>query len=566
MREIVTIQAGEFANYIGSHFWNFQDELLGLNEDPNSDPIFKNTKMDMDVLYRTGQTHQGVWTYCPRVLSIGSQGSLGTLSSSGSLYGNVSKSDQPDVLTWKGGITKSIEKPREKNLFLQNLSQEASSSSNPNPNSNSNSSSNSNSNSKIEDKEMVESLEKDVKYWSDFSKAQFHPKSLYELNGNWTDLQNFNNFGAGKEIISEGNHLEEINERLRFFVEECDHIQGIKYIVDDSGGFSAVSSAFLENIADDYANIPVLLYSAKDPNSYDDSRTDIKKLIAKSLHDSVSLAKLAGFCDLMVPIGIPSLNEFAPSLLIKDSNLFHSSAVYASALHSLSVPFRLGPKFDANFAFGSLDFREFVNLLTGRERQNKVAALDVSMPAGCLNDIRNILSGFRALTPEIGDDSDDLYASEALIFNGAFYSGQNRASISQVNETLTLKNPKSSHLSISLSPLPIPLPFPSIFSPQTGRLGETLISPQTLKKGPLEVESVPIATRIRSSIAIKPFLDNRKNNIFKYGIVRGAKGLGFLKDWGFGKEEVDEMGENLAKMVRVFDSEFSAGDESDESD
>lgn len=27
MREIVTIQVGGFANFIGSHFWNFQVEL-----------------------------------------------------------------------------------------------------------------------------------------------------------------------------------------------------------------------------------------------------------------------------------------------------------------------------------------------------------------------------------------------------------------------------------------------------------------------------------------------------------------------------------------------------------
>lgn len=35
-----------------------KDELLGLAEDPYADEIFKNQLMDMDVLYRTGETHQ----------------------------------------------------------------------------------------------------------------------------------------------------------------------------------------------------------------------------------------------------------------------------------------------------------------------------------------------------------------------------------------------------------------------------------------------------------------------------------------------------------------------------
>ena len=28
--EIVTLQFGEYANHVGAHFWNFQDELIGL--------------------------------------------------------------------------------------------------------------------------------------------------------------------------------------------------------------------------------------------------------------------------------------------------------------------------------------------------------------------------------------------------------------------------------------------------------------------------------------------------------------------------------------------------------
>lgn len=99
MREIVTVQVGGFANFIGSHFWNFQvefysvsinlwksvlvfvrkilfqnicndfffwlmlkDELLGLGADHGSDTVFRNHHqfLNMDVLYRNGETQQ-VW-------------------------------------------------------------------------------------------------------------------------------------------------------------------------------------------------------------------------------------------------------------------------------------------------------------------------------------------------------------------------------------------------------------------------------------------------------------------------------------------------------------------------
>lgn len=35
-----------------------KDELLGLAADPSSDPVFKNHSLNMDVLYRTGETQQ----------------------------------------------------------------------------------------------------------------------------------------------------------------------------------------------------------------------------------------------------------------------------------------------------------------------------------------------------------------------------------------------------------------------------------------------------------------------------------------------------------------------------
>lgn len=35
-----------------------KDELLGLAADPYSDPVFTNHSLNMDVLYRTGETQQ----------------------------------------------------------------------------------------------------------------------------------------------------------------------------------------------------------------------------------------------------------------------------------------------------------------------------------------------------------------------------------------------------------------------------------------------------------------------------------------------------------------------------
>ncbi|XP_072987777.1 uncharacterized protein [Typha latifolia] len=562
MREIVTIQVGDFANYIGSHFWNFQDELLGLADEPDSDPVFRRPSLDMDILYRTGETRQGICTYCPRLISIGSQGSLGSLSSSGSLNSNTSSVDAMDVVTWTGKVTRSVGKPCDKNKFLQSLSEEEQDKSSFLVN---DTDREGGTQRRIQDKDRVESLENDVRFWTDYSKVQYHPQTLYELYGSWTDFNKFDNYGTGKDV-SEWSHIEEMNERLRFFVEECDHIQGIQFIVDDSGGFSSIAADFLQNIADEYTNSPVLLYSARDPVTYA-CAINQRESITRSLHDAVSFSKLSCFCKLMIPVGLPSLSKMSSLLSVKDEKLFHCSAVYAASIHSVSVPFRLkplGPNTESAYATGALDIGELIHILAGQGRQNMVSIMDIAMPTPSLTDEihqGHIQRSLHSLTPEIGEDDEDLYAIESLMVHGAFHSGDQRASVAQVKNSVCAAyegrctKPMFSHLSATLCPLPIPLPFPTIFDSSVGSHGEILgnQSEKGQPRGSLEIDSVPVATRLRSSRAIMPFIDTRLTNLRKHGIARGARGAELLRGWGFGKEELEDMEQDLSKMLSAFD-------------
>uniref|UniRef100_A0ACD5XH55 Uncharacterized protein n=1 Tax=Avena sativa TaxID=4498 RepID=A0ACD5XH55_AVESA len=568
MREVVTVQVGGYANFVGSHFWNFQDELLGLADDPAANAAFRIEPLDMDVLYRTGETLQGIPTYCPRLVSVGSRGSLGSLSSSGAPGPSISASDQLNVPTWSGNVTRSVAKPHGRNLFLQSLAEDQNASTSNGGN---------NSQKSVEDKDLVECLENDVNFWTDYTKVQYHPQSLYEMNGSWTDFEKFDNFGTAREVVSEWSQMEEMNERLRFFIEECDHIQGIQFTVDDSGGFSSVAAQFLETIADDYTNTPVLLYCVRDPVTHGPSRNQ-RETITRSLHDAISFSKLSSFCSLMIPIGLPSLSQsyLSPFLSIQDKKPFHSSAISAAAIHSVTVPFRLqnaGPSSNMAHSSGNIDVRELVHMISNQGRQNMVTALDVAMPAPSLkdgNDMWNIKS-LHSLTPEISDEEEDPYSVESLVVHGVLRTGGQRASTSQVKDSVCSAfehrstRPKFSHLSVSPCPLPIPLPFPSFFRSNIGRHGEILgnHSEGTLPKGPLDVESIPMAARLRSSNAVLPFIERRSLGLQKLGVARGALGTQILRDWGFGKEEIEDMGEHLAKMVRAFHPEDGLTSDSD---
>lgn len=120
-----------------------------------------------------------------------------------------------------GKVTTQTSQPLKRNLFLQSLYEEERGNADRGNGVDAGSSGTQN---EIQNTDLIECLEKSVQYWTDFLKVHYHPQSLYELNGLWTDIQNFNNYG-GRDAFSRGSHGEEITERLRFCMEECDHIQ-----------------------------------------------------------------------------------------------------------------------------------------------------------------------------------------------------------------------------------------------------------------------------------------------------------------------------------------------------
>jgi len=115
-----------------------------------------------------------------------------------------------------GGVSTQASEPQKKNLFLESLYEEE----------NQNMVNEiSGSPSEYQDRDITESLENGVQFWTDYSKVHFHPQSLYELNGVWTDVKEFDNYGIGKDSFAWASQGEEVSDKLRFFVEECDHVQ-----------------------------------------------------------------------------------------------------------------------------------------------------------------------------------------------------------------------------------------------------------------------------------------------------------------------------------------------------
>lgn len=106
-----------------------------------------------------------------------------------------------------------------------------------------------------------------VKYWSDFNRVYFHPRSIVQLNEfelNST-LMPFENWNLGEELFNSLDKEHDLLDRdLRYFAEEADQMQGIQLMagIDDAwGGFAA---RYLDRIRDEYGKTSVLFWGLED--------------------------------------------------------------------------------------------------------------------------------------------------------------------------------------------------------------------------------------------------------------------------------------------------------------
>ena len=120
-REIITLQLGPYANWVGAHFWNIQDESLHPALDEHGDPVHEEDDADPSVLYRAGSS-RGQPTTTPRLVVCDLPDAFGTLGRRGLLYRDEADAPPaPDPLSWGGRVTTAAQERIRPNAFLQHM-------------------------------------------------------------------------------------------------------------------------------------------------------------------------------------------------------------------------------------------------------------------------------------------------------------------------------------------------------------------------------------------------------------------------------------------------------------
>jgi hypothetical protein len=234
MRELLTLQFGSYANFVGTHYWNQQQSLYT----PFPETIREDVDIDHRVLFRQGISQNNLETFTPRVIIVDSKGNS-KLHKEGPLYQPDYRRENTNCSTWDGQVNLYQEKAFTKNEFFLNPY------------------------------EPVDFAVKRYKIneeitWTDLSKVQFHRKSMAHYSGVNSEDQ-LSSFFQGVELYT-NQFKEELENKARFFAEECDHLMGVQVWADTDDCTGGLLTASMTDFLDEYSKRPVAIFSLNHPH------------------------------------------------------------------------------------------------------------------------------------------------------------------------------------------------------------------------------------------------------------------------------------------------------------
>lgn len=411
---------------------------------------------------------------------------------------------------------------------------------------------------RIEKGQQVEINSKDynfgetVRTWCDFLKTKYHPKSVCSI----PSYYEMDVFHSGVDIY--GVLEEDLIEKIRSYMEECDNSQGFQVVVDATDGFGALADRTLTHIEDEYPSKSVLTIPVI-PNHFENSLPIDN--IKRTINIMLTYQKLSENSSLVVPIGTnssawktlgPPIDY--PNILYNPVNRYQTSGILASFLDTATLKYRLRD-----------DYNYMHDLVYGLNYYNKkicAASMSLPFPIGpdsylldTLENLDDAMPLWSQMTPGC-EISDNTILYQRISVRGIPVSKLRNPKINRENSRAyscsTIEELIHLYLSFRLTtisdvtsanvPLKTAVPFPKIFSPHVSPLGAVDENSTRIENN--EVNSCPVITGIHCCKGIGRMLDSLHKCVKAVNIKRFHHFLGSHMD-------LDEFNEILEKVLAM---------------
>jgi hypothetical protein len=450
-----------------------------------------------------------------------------------------------------------------------------------------------------------------VNYFTDFLKAPIHPRTIQFIDGLWRGNAEIRGWSRPGGWLGTGADTtrEDTSEKIRSLAEESDSFAGFQCFVDDLSAWGGIATEVLQEVRDDYGSgRTVMLWALRSssrgatPMGTEAANTEMRKY---RLLEGLSTAFLSQQCDVYVPMAPPSTHAAFPWLHWRHGDLFHESALLASALDCATLPYRLASSGTSNEALGSLDLFSLSSMLTG-QYNTPLCALNMAFPCATLENPLDSSAAAQQIdtrsrshhddydkeeerkrenakvcftsaatglsSARLGGAQDQKKFAECLVLRGArthSMKESNKMSIStQMNISDALNALDRSllrengvrcvqHRTVVAQPQPVPLPFPDIFSKKLDSCGDSssfLAGNSDISEESHHVASCPVLTRMAGTASFGPVVAALAGQWTS--AAGAAQGRAILDSWGVDRERSEDVRERLLDLSRAYDAEY----------
>ncbi|KAI8647274.1 tubulin domain-containing protein [Parasitella parasitica] len=357
----------------------------------------------------------------------------------------------------------------------------------------------------------IHQLDQTVNNWSDYNRIYYHPRTINPIVTHQmdNDITPFDNFTIGKQSYQDNEkEMDIFEDNFRFFVEECDNLQGFQILTDVDDAFGGFSEGLLHNICDEFGKTPIMTYGMSD--SHAQYRTDRhkQKII---LNRALSITRLADLSSIYVPIYTPTQSAtkkcgLSPYMRFNELSRYHTSAIIASAIESNSLPYRL--------KHNSMTMADAVSKLNW-VRTTRLASLSITLPLpisenGYIDTLENSQKMNPALSLLDRFSRKDVYG-EILVTRGLPSNMRERTAFLEkfYSNFKDSNDPLQARVSLDCA-FPLAETYPRIFTPRVNQNG--FITSTASAEPP---QSLPVFTRLESGSILKDTLDHNISNLNK---------------------------------------------------
>ncbi|GAQ10457.1 protein dml1 [Aspergillus lentulus] len=502
MHEIITLQLGQRANYLATHFWNLQESYFTYGE-------AEETPIDHDVHFRPGIGADGSETYTPRTLIYDLKGAFGSLRKHNALY-ELSTDADPGHGLWDGKEVIQRQTPIIPSEYQKHLEQGL-----PAP-----------------------VLSSDtVRYWSDYNRLFYHPRSIvqlndYELN---SKIMPFEDWNVGEDLFGELDKEHDLLDRdLRPFAEECDQLRALQLFTSSDDAWGGFAAKYVDRLRDEFGKKAVWVWAIEGG-----SKVQRHNQLKRDMNKARSIQSISPQSSLYVPILDPP-TRLPKTISLDAQSEWQTSALISMAMETVTLPTRLRSYTDFETSLAGEDGTHRIF-----ELQSKILPEDVSnhkRPVQSPEDRRTQASRGESSKVRTEFDLDFSYddpnSGESHIFNqvqvGRGYSPEKE--VPESREDLGLKRKERFYNSEPmLESFYIPLAFPILDSSPRNMFSVEHKDAKINVLAALTASS-RTATKIKAMEAVAGRVigvDERENLVNGLGEIRESYETGWMSDSDF---------------------------------